>query len=115
VVRIYEANDVFSLNYWPLQVGAILGSMFRNVIVLLSACSQDSFQVTEDQQGPASGSASATVDQQLQLQQQAEHGLTCLAWSDCPFELPRLVVGGYSKVAVVWMCEGNKWKQVCSL
>lgn len=97
IVRIYEANDVFSLNYWPLQ---------------------DSFQVTEDQ-ASAAGSVSVTAGaeqlQQQQQQPQAEHGLTCLAWSDCPFELPRLVVGGYSKVAVVWVCEGNKWKQDLAL
>lgn len=69
----------------------------------------------EDQSAPAALSSSPSSEQhsqQPQQPQQAEHGLTCLAWSDCPFELPRLVVGGYSKVAVVWTCEGNKWKQV---
>ena len=70
--------------------------------------------MTEDM----SASPAVTTDHQLQQQQQnqqAEHGLTCLAWSDCPFELPRLVVGGYSKIAVVWMCEGGKWKQVSAV
>mmetsp|Transcript_22016 Transcript_22016/g.37189 ORF Transcript_22016/g.37189 Transcript_22016/m.37189 type:complete len:365 (+) Transcript_22016:54-1148(+) len=93
IVRIYEANDVFSLNYWPLQ---------------------DSFQVTEDQ-ASAAVSVSVIAGAEQQQQPQAEHGLTCLAWSDCPFELPRLVVGGYSKVAVVWVCEGSKWKQELAL
>jgi hypothetical protein len=45
----------------------------------------------------------------------SEHGVTCLSWNDCPFESPRLVVGGYSKMAVVWECVDNKWRQVLNL
>lgn len=29
--------------------------------------------------------------------------------ADCPFELPTLVVGGYSKCAVIWAEKGGKW------
>jgi nucleoporin SEH1 len=35
----------------------------------------------------------------------SSHGLTCLSWNDCPFELAKLAVGGYSKHAVVWSCD----------
>ena len=86
---------------------------------------QDSFQVTEDLHQNSSSEQQHQQHHQQQQQQQhstqlqapsthqlAEHGLTSVAWSDCSFELPRLVVGGYSKVAVVWICEGGKWKQV---
>mmetsp|Transcript_9588 Transcript_9588/g.14435 ORF Transcript_9588/g.14435 Transcript_9588/m.14435 type:complete len:328 (+) Transcript_9588:106-1089(+) len=78
MVRIYEANDVFSLGYWPLQ---------------------DSFQA-ESTSGP---------------DHIAEHGVTSLSWSDCPFESPKLVVGGYSKLAAVWSCDNGKWAQECVL
>lgn len=39
----------------------------------------------------------------------SEHGLTCLSWSDCPFEIPRLAIGGHSKRAVVWALKNSKW------
>jgi nucleoporin SEH1 len=48
----------------------------------------------------------------------SEHGLTCLAWSDCVFEQPRIAVGGYSRRAVVWVLDGSsgggtgKWREV---
>lgn len=37
----------------------------------------------------------------------SEHGLTCLAWCDCPFEPAKIAVGGYSKRAVVFALERN--------
>lgn len=37
--------------------------------------------------------------------------MTCLSWSDCPFEHPKLVVGGYSKSAAVWTFEESKWQK----
>ena len=45
----------------------------------------------------------------------AEHGVTSLSWSDCSFEPPKLVVGGYSKLATVWTCDAGKWIQECTL
>lgn len=91
-VRVYEANDVFSLNYWPLQ---------------------DSFQVYVD--NSSSGSSEQGQQQAQQQPQQTEHGLTCLAWSDCPFEDARLVVGGYTKIAAIWVWTAGKWKQEVAL
>jgi hypothetical protein len=42
----------------------------------------------------------------------SEHGLTCVAWNDCPFEPAKLAVGGYSKVARVYSLEKNTLKEV---
>ena len=42
----------------------------------------------------------------------SEHGLTCVAWNDCPFEPAKLAVGGYSKVARVLSLEKNTLKEV---
>ena len=41
----------------------------------------------------------------------SEHGATCLSWSDCPFEHPKIVVGGYSKAAAVWTFEDSRWQK----
>lgn len=32
----------------------------------------------------------------------SEHGLTCLSWNTTPFEPVRIVVGGYSKHAIIF-------------
>jgi nucleoporin SEH1 len=42
----------------------------------------------------------------------SEHGATALSWSDCPFEAPKLVVGGYSRTAAVWTYEDSRWRKV---
>ncbi len=43
----------------------------------------------------------------------SEHGVTCLAWSECAFESPRIVVGGHMRKPAVWVCDnGGKWHQV---
>lgn len=42
----------------------------------------------------------------------SEHGLTCIAWNDCPFEPAKLAVGGYSKIARVFSVEKNTLKEV---
>ena len=53
------------------------------------------------------------VEQTFGIDMDSEHGLTCLSWNDCPFEVPKLVVGGYSSKAVVWTCDsGTKWREV---
>jgi len=71
-VRIYEATDVFTLHYWPLQ---------------------DSFEV-----------------------EQEKGGLLCLSWNDATFEPQKLVVGGYSKNAQIWVCDaGGRWVKELSL
>lgn len=44
-----------------------------------------------------------------------EHGATCLSWSDCPFEHPKLAVGGFSKTACVWTYEESRWHRELSL
>eukprot|EP01041_Mallomonas_annulata_P012857 gene12857-27109_t len=76
-VRIYEASDVFALNFWPLQ---------------------SSFQ--------------AEVPNGTGRELESEHGITSLAWNECPFEPPKIVVGGFSKKAVIWACDtGGKWHQ----
>lgn len=43
----------------------------------------------------------------------SEHGLTCIAWNDCPFEPAKLAVGGYSKIARVLSVEKNTLREVC--
>ena len=54
------------------------------------------------------------VEQTFGVDMDSEHGLTCLSWSDCPFEVPKLVIGGYSSKAVIWTCDsGSKWREVC--
>lgn len=90
MVRIYEASDVFSLNYWPLQVTT---SCFFSFVIISP---QDSFQ------------AEVTAGTEAV----SEHGATCLSWSDCPFEHPKIVVGGYSKSAAVWTLEDSRWQKV---
>jgi hypothetical protein len=37
----------------------------------------------------------------------SEHGITCLAWSDCVFEPAKIAVGGYSKRAAIWTFDDN--------
>lgn len=44
-----------------------------------------------------------------------EHGLTCLAWNDCPFEPAKIAVGGYSKRAIVYAVERNILREECVL
>jgi hypothetical protein len=55
---------------------------------------------------------SSSADASLASLAPVEHGLTALSWSDCPFENPKLVVGGYTCFASVWTQEGGKWMQV---
>lgn len=42
----------------------------------------------------------------------SEHGLTCIAWNDCPFEPAKIAVGGYSKIARVLTLEKNTLREV---
>jgi nucleoporin SEH1 len=55
----------------------------------------------EDTQSSSSASSSTS-----------EHGLTCLAWCDCPFEPAKIAVGGYSRRAVVFTLERNNTLKV---
>ena len=53
------------------------------------------------------------VEQTFGIEMDSEHGLVCLAWSDCPFEPAKLVIGGYSSRAVVWTLDANnRWREV---
>lgn len=82
-VRVYEATDVFTLNYWPLQ---------------------EAFQVecSTNRATTKGGGAEAGHDD----------GLKCLSWCDSPFEEARLVVGGYRRHLAVWKCDSNgKWRE----
>lgn len=85
-VRIYEATDVFSLNYWQLQ---------------------DSVQVEETSMDKASSSQAEVGGAQAVMQQpgapskESEHGLMCLSWNESPFDTEMIAVGGHSKRAVV--------------
>lgn len=46
----------------------------------------------------------------------SEHGLTCMAWNDCPFEPHKFAVGGYSKRAVILSLDGkNVLREECVL
>ena len=72
-VRIYEATDVFALNYWPLQDTIIAENVSPGV------------------------------------EYDTHNGVTCLSWSECPFEPPKLVVGGNSGRAIVWSYNSGKW------
>lgn len=44
----------------------------------------------------------------------SEHGIQCLAWNESPFDdATRLVCGGYSKRAAVWVKDaGQPWRKV---
>jgi len=68
-VRIYEATDVFSLNYWQLQ---------------------DSIQVEESatEKGVHTELApgAQSVVQQGVPGKESEHGLMCLSWNESPFD-----------------------------
>lgn len=75
-IRIYEATDVFSLNYWQVH---------------------DTIEV-ENTIGTSQESAGSSG-------RYSSHGLTCISWNDCPFEPAKLAVGGYSKHAAVWTCD----------
>ena len=44
----------------------------------------------------------------------SEHGLTCVSWNDCQFEPARLVVGGYSRKAIIFRLEGSNLIEVMS-
>jgi len=88
-VRIYEATDVFSLNYWQLQ---------------------DSIQV-EVTSAEKSNADSGVQSVGPQQGRESEHGLTCLSWNECPFETEMLAVGGHSKRASILIRskETGKW------
>eukprot|EP00607_Mallomonas_marina_P007910 CAMPEP_0182424008 /NCGR_PEP_ID=MMETSP1167-20130531/10133_1 /TAXON_ID=2988 /ORGANISM="Mallomonas Sp, Strain CCMP3275" /LENGTH=328 /DNA_ID=CAMNT_0024603469 /DNA_START=106 /DNA_END=1089 /DNA_ORIENTATION=+ len=78
-IRIYEAGDVFTLNFWSLK------SVFL-------------------------------AEQTTGREHDSDHGATCLAWNECVFEPPKLVVGGYSRYASIWKCDnGGKWHQEVTL
>jgi hypothetical protein len=70
-----------------------LAVRFRSVL-------QDSFQAEVMAAGREAGAS--------------EHGATSLSWSDCPFEAPKLVVGGYSRTAAVWTYEDSRWRKVAA-
>jgi nucleoporin SEH1 len=91
-VRIYEATDVFSLNYWQLT---------------------HTFQVENT-------TISDVTQQSGNPLRQSEHGITCLAWNECVFEPAKIAVGGYSRKAVVWTFDASqegpsKWREECEL
>jgi hypothetical protein len=43
------------------------------------------------------------------------NGVTSISWNDSPFEPPKLVVGGYSKMATVWSCNNGRWLKVSAI
>ena len=90
LIRMYEATDVFTLTYWQMT------DFFRV---------EDTTEVLPD----------ITANYNLSEHGFSEHGLTCLSWSDCPFEAPRIAVGGYSKRAVIWSYLNSKWIEVLIL
>lgn len=45
----------------------------------------------------------------------SEHGLTSLAWNDCPFEPGRLAVGGFSKRVVIYSVAESTLNEVQSI
>lgn len=85
LIRIYEANDIFSLTYWQIQ---------------------DSFRV----ENTVPVSPNPQTDSSY-----SEHGLTCLSWNESPFEPPMIAIGGYSRRAVVWTQQNSKWIEECVL
>lgn len=84
-LRIYEATDIFDLNKWDI----VAEFQVEDVVV---------------------NSENSSFDNK-----RSEHGLTCVAWNDCPFEPARLVVGGYSKKAVVYSLDRNTLREECIL
>lgn len=73
---------------------------------------KDSFQVTPISNQINDNSNNNSNSTQSSNNQIVEHGLTSLSWSDCPFESPKLVVGGYNCCGTVWTHENNKWNLV---
>jgi WD40 repeat protein len=110
-LRIYEALDIFDVSKWDIMVRTSLTRCIRH-----STCPhtlstkhdalllQLEYQV-EDTSLFESNSAN-------KKRNSSEHGLTCVAWNDCPFEPAKLAVGGYSKVARVYSLEKNTLKEV---
>jgi len=107
-VRIYEATDVFSLNYWQLQ---------ESIMV----------EETSDMGGGGggegggggggggSGGGGGGGPGGPAGGGDSEHGLTCLSWNECPFEPAKIAVGGYSKRAVVLTLDNGRWREECKL
>lgn len=108
-VRVYD-GEIFSLQSWLLQVWHLVATVsltFKNILVSY----QHTLQVEETVVADGSMSLSA---------RHSEHGLTCLCWSDCVFERPRLAVGGFSRRAVVWIFDDTagstgKWREELEL
>ena len=98
-VRIYEATDVFSLNYWQLQ---------------------DSIQVedTSMEKGELAPGVQSVVQQGVPGKE-SEHGLMCLSWNESPFDTDMIAVGGHSRRAVILVRSKTTgkwyegWSHVC--
>ena len=86
-VRIYEATDVFSLNYWQLQDSI---QVEESSTEKGAAGSQAEMMASQGGMNPGSTAAAAS-----------EHGLMCLSWNESPFDTEMIAVGGHSKKAVI--------------
>lgn len=126
-VRVYEATDVFSLNFWQLQHTVqvertvnIFSDSTSSVVTSVASSSSGAASISTTSSTPVSvfgGNLDANTSQASapDVMGESEQGLTCLAWNLCPFEPAKLAVGGYSGRAVIISLEDSKWVEECSL
>ena len=102
-VRIYEAPDAFSLNYWQLHDTLMVER------IVTEGSSRGANISSEMNDISSSGSSSAAGG----VVRESEYGLTCIAWNESPVEAARVAVGGYSKVVSIWVQDSktNKWRE----
>lgn len=112
-LRIYEATDVFSLNFWQLE-----DSIQVEQTMEFGKDSSNDMRTDAPADG-VSQEALTAVNKAKELESApanySEHGLTCLSWNTCPFEPAKIAVGGYSMRAVIFTCENGKWREELQL
>jgi WD40 repeat protein len=104
-LRIYEALDIFDISKWDMMVRPLHQPTHKcNSFPPGSHQPQIEYQVED--------TTLFETNNANKKRNSSEHGLTCVAWNDCPFEPAKLAVGGYSRVARVYSLEKNSLKEV---
>lgn len=91
-VRIYEAPDAFSLNYWQLHDTLFVERIVTEVSGR-GINSNSGGELGVNNNSLSSSGSSSITSSNSGFVRESEYGLTCIAWSDSPVEAARVAVG----------------------
>lgn len=109
-LRIYEATDAFSLNYWQLTDAVQVEETSMGMAVQGGDRGGGGSSSSGGSGGSSGGSSSSSSGEKAT----SEHGLTCLAWNGSPFDTEMIAVGGHSRRVAVMMRREGKWVEAWS-